>query len=140
MVKKLLFSFVLILMAAAWTTSEGRWVVGERKNASQIKAGDTVVMHMATRTEWADYYLKLADDEHPDLDLMISSGMGLGADAVVTFEEGPNYIRTESAKFISGQEELTEDAFAAYIAELKDMGFDELQGYYNDFYQMTISD
>ena len=96
MVKKLLFSFVLILMAAAWTTSEGRWVVGERKNASQIKAGDTVVMHMATRTEWADYYLKLADDEHPDLDLMISSGMGLGADAVVTFEEGPNDIRTDA--------------------------------------------
>ena len=87
---------VFALTAVAWTTMDARWVVGERKNASQIHAGDTVVMQLAYRAAYSDRYLQVADDNYPDLDLMIGQGMGIGNAAVITFEEGPNDIRTDA--------------------------------------------
>ncbi|MBR3115040.1 MAG: hypothetical protein IKH47_04605, partial [Bacteroidaceae bacterium] len=94
--KKFFTLLALATMAASWTTMSARWIVGERKNASQIHAGDTVVLQLAYRQLYSDRYLQVADENYPDLDLMIAPGLGVGSAAVITFEEGPNDIRTDS--------------------------------------------
>ena len=94
--KKFFTLLVLATMAASWTGMSARWIVGERKNASQIHAGDTVVLQLAYRQLYSDRYLQIADENYPDLDLMIAPGLGVGSAAVITFEEGPNDIRTDA--------------------------------------------
>ena len=96
MKNKLLLLIALALTSLAWTTANARWIVGERKNASQIHAGDTVVLQLAYRQLYSDRYLQIADENYPDLDLMIAPGLGVGSAAVITFEEGPNDIRTDA--------------------------------------------
>ena len=95
--KKFFTLLALATMAASWTTMSARWIVGERKNASQIHAGDTVVLQLAYRQLYSDRYLQIADENYPDLDLMIAPGLGVGSAAVITFEEGPNDIRGHRA-------------------------------------------
>ena len=53
--KKLFTIATLIVVAAFWTTADARWVVGARKSASEIKAGDTVVINYAAREAYSDY-------------------------------------------------------------------------------------
>ncbi|MBP5731803.1 MAG: dockerin type I repeat-containing protein [Bacteroidaceae bacterium] len=96
MVKKLLLLFALALTAATWTTMDARWVIGERKNASQIHAGDTVVLQFAAKESQSDRYLQVADESYTDRDLIIGKGLGIGSAAIITFEEGPNDIRTDA--------------------------------------------
>lgn len=38
--KKLFTLMALVVLSALWTTMSARWVVGERKSAAEIKAGD----------------------------------------------------------------------------------------------------
>ena len=96
MVKKLLILFALALTAATWTTMDARWVIGERKNASQIQAGDTVVLQFVARESQSDRYLQVADESYTDRDLIIGQGLGIGSAAIITFEEGPTDIRTDA--------------------------------------------
>ena len=99
MVKKLLLLFALALTAATWTTMDARWVIGERKNASQIHAGDTVVLQFAAKESQSDRYLQVADESYTDRDLIIGKGLGIGSAAIIVFEEGPNDIRTDAPTF-----------------------------------------
>ena len=99
MVKKLLLLFALALTAATWTTMDARWVIGERKNASQIHAGDTVVLQFAAKESQSDRYLQVADESYTDRDLIIGKGLGIGSAAIIIFEEGPNDIRTDAPTF-----------------------------------------
>ena len=92
--KKFFTIVTLLVLSALWTTMSARWVVGERKSASSIKAGDTVVISFASTEKYSDYYLQAADDDHSDLGVMVAQGMGLGSSAVITFEEGPEDLRT----------------------------------------------
>ncbi len=89
----------LVVFSALWTTMSARWVVGERKSASQIKAGDTVVISYASSEAYSDYYIQAADDDHAALGVMVAQGMGLGASAVITFENGPADLRTGAPTF-----------------------------------------
>ncbi len=90
---------MMVVLSALWTTMSARWVVGEQKNASQIQAGDTVVIRYAGSEACSDYYLQAADDDHSDLGVMVAKGMGLGASAVITFESGPADLRTGAPTF-----------------------------------------
>ena len=96
MIKKLLLLFAFALTAATWTTMDARWVVGERKNASQIKAGDTVVINPASQERYAGWFVQAADDAHRSYGVMVAEGMGVGNAAIITFEQGPNDIRTDA--------------------------------------------
>ena len=98
--KKLFTIATLIVVAAFWTTADARWVVGARKSASEIKAGDTVVINYAASEAYSDYYLQAADDDHKDLGVMVAQGMGLGAAAIITLEEGPEDLRTGEPTFL----------------------------------------
>ena len=91
--------FALALTAATWTTMDARWVIGERKNASQIHAGDTVVLQFAAKESQSDRYLQVADESYTDRDLIIGKGLGIGSAAIIVFEEGPNDIRTDAPTF-----------------------------------------
>ncbi len=89
----------MVVLSALWTTMSARWVVGAQKSASQIKAGDTVVISYAASEAYSDYYLQAADLDHSDLGVMVAQGMGLGASAVITFEDGPKDLRTDAPTF-----------------------------------------
>ena len=97
--KKILSLLVIAFVAAAWMSMSARWVIGERKNASQIQAGDTVVLQFAARESQSDRYLQVADASYTDRDLIIGKGLGIGSAAIITFEQGPNDIRTEAPTF-----------------------------------------
>ena len=92
--RKFLSLIVIALMAAGWTTSDAKWIIGERKNASQLQAGDTVVLQFVASEAYSDRYLQVSDDAHADYQLLVAPGMGVGAAAVITFEDGPLDIRT----------------------------------------------
>lgn len=97
--KRFFTLMTLVVLSAMWITMSARWVVGERKSASEIKAGDTVVISYASSGKYSDYYLQAADDDHADLGVVVAQGMGLGSNAVITFEEGPADIRTGAPTF-----------------------------------------
>lgn len=46
--KKFLLFFALILMGAMWSSVDARWIIGDRKNAAGIKAGDTIVIEQSS--------------------------------------------------------------------------------------------
>ena len=94
--KKFFTLLALATMAASWTGMSARWIVGERKNASQMHAGDTVVLQFAAKESQSDRYLQVADESYTDRDLIIGKGLGIGSAAIITFEEGPNDIRTDA--------------------------------------------
>ena len=94
--KKIFTLLALATMAASWTTMSARWIVGERKSADQLKVGDTVVIEPASQDRWAGWYLQAADDAHKGYGVMVSEGLGIGDAAIITLEQGPNDIRTDS--------------------------------------------
>ena len=89
--KKFLLSMLLILIGAMWSSVDARWNIGERKNASQIKAGDTVVVEMASRVAELGYFLQAVNT---DAGVAVHQGLGIGDAAIITFEEGPTDLRT----------------------------------------------
>lgn len=94
MIKRFFTLIALLMLAMAWTSTSARWVVGERKAANQIKAGDTVVIKCAQAPAYEDYFLQAADVDHEELGVIVAPGMGLGASAIITIEDGPLDIRT----------------------------------------------
>ena len=48
--------FLLVMVSAVWIPSEARWIIGEQKGASEIHAGDTIVMEMCI-SNFAGRYL-----------------------------------------------------------------------------------
>lgn len=92
--KKIFTILILTLVAMMWSKVDARWVIGDRKSASQIKAGDTVVIEPASQAIYAGYYIQAADDAHKDYGVMVAEGMGIGDAAIITFVQGPNDIRT----------------------------------------------
>lgn len=97
--KKLFTLTALVVLSALWTTMSARWVVGERKSAAEIKAGDTVAISFASSEAFSDYYIQAADVDHANLGVMVAQGMGLGASSVITFEDGPADLRTGAPTF-----------------------------------------
>lgn len=92
--KKIFTILILTLVAMMWSKVDARWVIGDRKSASQIKVGDTVVIEPASQAIYAGYYIQAADDAHKDYGVMVAEGMGVGSAAIITFEQGANDIRT----------------------------------------------
>lgn len=92
--KKILTFTLLVLLASMWSTVDARWVLGDRKSASEIKAGDTVVIKWVSNSDYPNYYLQAANESYSNLGVMVGEGMGLGASAVITVEDGPADIRT----------------------------------------------
>ena len=89
--KKFLLSLLLVLMGAMWSSVDARWIIGDRKNASQIQPGDTVVLEHSSRTADLGYYLQAVTTAKG---VELREGLGVGDAAVVTFEEGPVDVRT----------------------------------------------
>ena len=48
--------FLLVMVSAVWIPSEARWIIGEQKGASEIHAGDTIVMEICI-SNFAGRYL-----------------------------------------------------------------------------------
>ena len=80
-----------ILMGAMMSSVDAKWILGERKNASQITPGDTVVLELASRAKDLGKYLQCVESEKG---VAVLEGLGIDAAAVVTFEEGPLDLRT----------------------------------------------
>ncbi len=89
--RKLLLLLLLAFVGALWTTTDARWNIGERKNASQIAVGDTIVIEQASMATYLGYYIQTTTD---DYGLQLASGTGLGSDGIIVVEEGPADIRT----------------------------------------------
>ena len=89
--KKFLLSMLLLLMGAMWSSVDARWIIGDRKNATQIQPGDTVVLEHSSRTADLGYYLQAVTTAKG---VELREGLGVGDAAVVTFEEGPVDVRT----------------------------------------------
>ena len=89
--KKFLLSMLLILMGAMWSSVDARWIIGDRKNASQIKAGDTVVIEQSSRAAYLGYYIQTANSAKG---VELLNGTGVGDAAIIVVEEGPLDIRT----------------------------------------------
>lgn len=81
----------LITVGALWSQVDARWVIGDRKPASQIHAGDTVVIEQSSRATFRDYYIQATTDHNG-----VSVLQGTGADnaAIIVLEEGPKDVRT----------------------------------------------
>lgn len=92
--KKILAFTLLVLLASMWSAVDARWVVGDRKAASEIKAGDTVVIRWASSQDHPNRYIQAADEKYSDLGVIVADGMGLGSSAIIAVEEGPADIRT----------------------------------------------
>lgn len=89
--KKILLFVALITIGALWSQVDARWVIGDRKTASQIKAGDTVVIEQSSRATFRDYYIQASLDHNG---VSVLQGTGVGDAAVITVEEGPLDVRT----------------------------------------------
>ena len=91
--KKFLLLVLTILMGAMWNSVDARWIVGERKNASQLQAGDTIVLEQASRTKYLEYYLRAVNTDNG---VEVLQGIGAGSASILVLEEGPLDIRTGS--------------------------------------------
>ncbi|MBO4592622.1 MAG: dockerin type I repeat-containing protein, partial [Bacteroidaceae bacterium] len=89
--KKFLLLMLTILMGAMWSSVDAKWVIGDRKNASQIQPGDTVVLEHSSRTADLEHYLRAVLTEKG---VELQEGLGIGAAAIVVLEEGPLDVRT----------------------------------------------
>ncbi|MCH5178777.1 MAG: hypothetical protein J1F13_03755 [Prevotellaceae bacterium] len=81
--KKFLLSMLLVMIGAMWSSVDARWNVGGRKAADQIKAGDTVVIEMASRTADLGTYIQATNGS---LGVEVRSGLGVGSAAVIVLE------------------------------------------------------
>lgn len=89
--KKVLLFFALITLGALWSNVDARWVIGDRKTASQIKAGDTVVIEQSSRASFRGYYLQAANG-HNGVEVL--EGLGATDASIIAVEEGPVDLRT----------------------------------------------
>ena len=89
--KKFLLSLLLVLMGAMWSSVDARWIIGDRKNASQIQPGDTVVLEHSSRTADLGYYLQATNTQ---AGAAVLNGLGVSDAAIVVLEEGPVDLRT----------------------------------------------
>ena len=92
--RKYLLLMLTILMGAMWSSVDAKWIIGERKSASQLKAGDTIVLEQASRDKYLGYYLQAVDTENG---VECLEGIGAGSASVLVLEEGPLDIRTGEA-------------------------------------------
>ncbi|MBO4487532.1 MAG: hypothetical protein J5729_04135, partial [Bacteroidaceae bacterium] len=114
--KKFLLLMLTIFMGAMWSSVDAKWIIGERKNASQLQPGDTIVLEQASRTKYLEYYLQAVDSENG---VEVLSGFGAGSAAIVVLEEGPLDVRTgaptvyikllESGKYIGTDDNWGDD-------------------------------
>ena len=81
--KKYLLLMLTILMGAMWSSVDARWIIGERKNASQLQAGDTIVLEQASRDKYLGYYLQAVDTENG---VECLQGVGAGSASILVLE------------------------------------------------------
>ena len=89
--KRTLLFLALVVAGALWSSVDARWVVGERKTASQIKAGDTVVIEQSSRATFRGYYIQ-ASTGHDGVEVL--EGLGATGASVIAVEQGPLDLRT----------------------------------------------
>lgn len=91
--KKVLLFLVLILLGTLWSSVEARWNIGDRKTASQIKPGDTIVIEQSSRQTFLDYYIQ---GTNTNFGVELRQGLGVDDAAIIVVEEGPLDIRTSA--------------------------------------------
>ena len=116
-----------ILMGAMWSSVDARWIVGERKNASQLQAGDTIVLEQASRDKYLNYYLQAVDTENG---VECLEGIGAGSASILVLEEGPEDIRTgaptvyikllENGKYIGKNDKWDSDQGCGLVDDIAD--------------------
>ena len=89
--KKYLLLMLTILMGAMWSSVDAKWIIGERKSASQLHPGDTIVLEQSSRDKYLGYYLQAVDTENG---VECLEGIGAGSASILVLEEGPEDIRT----------------------------------------------
>ena len=116
-----------ILMGAMWSSVDARWIVGERKNASQLQAGDTIVLEQSSRDKYLGYYLQAVDTENG---VECLEGIGAGSASILVLEEGPEDIRTgaptvyikllENGKYIGKNDKWDSDQGCGLVDDIAD--------------------
>ena len=95
--KKFLLFFALILMGAMWSSVDARWIIGDRKNAAGIKAGDTIVIEQSSIEAYKGYYIQTVSNEKG---VAVLQGVGADNASIIAVEEGPTDALTGSPTVI----------------------------------------
>lgn len=90
-------------------------------------------------TDWSDHYMAtLETNVYPYRTEMYPGTVFFGPDENTEINDLKSiivsYVEAETAKFITGQTELTEENLKAYFDGLDDLGYQEFLKYYQDYY------
>ena len=94
--KKFLLLLALALTGVMWNNVDARWELGAQKNASQIHAGDTIVLEFCSKADFLGRYLSGSK---------LTAAGQLSDDNIYLVEEGPLDIRTGAKTILLKQRE-----------------------------------